>query len=371
MKEIKIGIIGLGGMANEHMRHMEKLEAVRVTALCDKNPEAVERLALKLGIGQEHLHTDYTALIADSEVDAVLSITPNAVHYEILKCCLQHNKPFMTEKPFTRTYEEALDLFKLYQANPVQGMVGFSYRYIPSFRYARELIRSGALGEVRSIFVQYLQSWGVPMFNTPMNWRYDSRMTGTGALGDLGTHMIDAARFIIGEFEEVTAQLSTFIRHRPDPQTGGEGTVDVDDFAGFLATLSGGISGVFQTSRNAYGSGNQLELNIYGDLGSIKINCERPDELIYIRQQAGTDNPWTSVTESRRVPTQYELGQMQDFADMVRGNVREELSGLSDGYENQKVLEAVVRAALERRTVSLEELPTPGKTPEQAMKGGS
>lgn len=356
MQEIKVGIIGLGGMANEHLRHMEKLEAVRVTALCDKNPEAVDRLAMKLSIRPEHLHMDYAALIDDPEVDAVLSITPNDVHYEILKCCLKHSKPFMTEKPFTRTYEEAIDLFRIYQSNPIKGMVGFSYRYVPSFRYARDLIQSGELGEIRSVFVQYLQSWGVPMFHTPMNWRYDSRITGTGALGDLGSHMVDAARFLIGEFEEVAAHLNTFIRHRPEGQGGEEGTVDVDDFAGFVASLGSGVSGVFQTSRNAYGSGNQLEVMIYGDLGTIKINCEKPDQLTFIRQQAGGDNPWTSVTEDRRVPSVYEIGQIQDFVDMLRGNIREEFASLPDGYENQKVLEAIIRAARERRTVSLSEL---------------
>lgn len=85
------------------------------------------------------------------------------------------------------------------------------------------------------------------------------------------------------------------------------------------------------------------------------MKCERPDELIYIRQQAGTDNPWTSVNENRRVPSRFELGQMQDFVDMLRGEVREELPSLPDGYENQKVLEAVHRAVRERRTVSLGE----------------
>jgi predicted dehydrogenase len=169
--------------------------------------------------------------------------------------------------------------------------------------------------------------------------------------------MVDTARFMIGEFQEVAAHLNTFITGRPDPASGEEGTVDVDDFAGFLAMLGGGVSGVFQTSRNAYGSGNQLEVTIYGDLGTLKVSCEKPDELTWIRQQAGTDNPWTSVTETRRVPSQYELGQMQDFIDMVRGHVREELSSLPDGYANQEVLEAIIRAARDRRTVSLEEFP--------------
>ncbi|QMV43166.1 Gfo/Idh/MocA family protein [Cohnella cholangitidis] len=360
LREIRIGIIGLGGMAGEHVKHLEKLEAVRVSAVCDTNAESVERFARKLGIELEHCHRDYVSLVADPDVDAVLSITPNDVHYRILECCLQFRKPFMTEKPFTRTYEEALDLYRQHLSDPgVPGMVGFSYRYVPSFRYARDLIRSGAIGTVRSVFVQYLQSWGVPMFGTPMNWRYERAITGTGALADLGSHMVDAARFIIGEFREVAAHLNTFISRRPDPRSGGEGTVDVDDFAGFLALLDGGVSGVFQTSRNAYGSGNQLELTIHGDLGTIKVGCEKPEELVWIRRQTESDNPSSSVTEARRVPASYELSQMQDFVDMLRGRVREELPSLVDGYENQKVLEAIIRAAEERRTVSLADISSP------------
>ncbi|QJD87090.1 Gfo/Idh/MocA family protein [Cohnella herbarum] len=366
-QEIRIGIIGLGGMAGEHVRHLSKLESVRITAVCDTNADAVEKFSSKIGLGQVQGYTDYAGLISDPEVDAVLSITPNDVHYRILECCMKHRKPFMTEKPFTRTYDEAFELYRQYLPNPLQGMVGFSYRYVPSFRYARDLIRGGAIGTVRSVFVQYLQSWGIPMFDTPMNWRYERAITGTGALGDLGSHMVDAARFMIGEFKEVAAHLNTFISRRPDPKSGGEGTVDVDDFAGFVALLDGGVSGVFQTSRNAYGSGNQLELTIHGDLGTIKVNCEKPEELVWIRPQSELDNPGSSVTEARRVPPKYELGQMQDFIDMVRGRVRDELPSLVDGYENQRVLEAIARAAGERRTIALSEIPSP----EEALKGAN
>jgi predicted dehydrogenase len=352
MIEIKIGIIGLGGMANVHMEQIAKLEGVRVTALCDSNPQAVKQAGIKLNIAEEHRYVHYSDLIADDQVDAVLSITPNNVHYEIVKCCLLHKKPFMTEKPFTRTYEEALELFNIYEADPIPSMVGFSYRYVPSFRYARDLIRQGKLGAIRSVFIQYLQSWGVSMVNTPMNWRYQSSITGTGALADLGSHMVDAARFMIGEFVEVTAQMKTFISKRPDPATGSEGIVDVDDFTGFLALLSGDVAGVFQTSRNAYGSGNQLEVTIYGDLGTISVGCERGNELTWIRPQADSEDPTLSVTELHKVPASYAVTQMQDFVDMLRGKVRDELPGLPDGYANQEVLEAIAQAANQKRTLA-------------------
>ncbi|RAP76724.1 Gfo/Idh/MocA family protein [Paenibacillus montanisoli] len=364
MKEIRIGIIGMGGMANVHMEHLAKIEGVSVAAICDANEEAVERAGDKLGISAGKRYTNFEAIIADRDVDAVLSITPNIVHHAIVKCCLRHGKPFMTEKPFTRTYEEAFDLYQLYEQNRIPSMVGFSYRYVPSFRYARDLIRAGKLGTVRHIFVQYLQSWGVAMVGTPMNWRYQSAMTGTGALGDLGSHMVDAARFIVGEISEVSAQMKTFIVNRPNPATGKEGTVDVDDFTGFLASLECGAAGVFQTSRNAYGSGNQLEVTVYGDLGTISVSCERGQELTWIQPQADAGDPAISVNGVHKVPEQYHITQMQDFVDMIRGHVREELPSLPDGYRNQEVLEAIHQAALQKRTVA------PADVREQALAAG-
>jgi predicted dehydrogenase len=353
MNVIRVGIIGLGGMAHAHMEQMEKLKDIQIVALCDINPQALERVSVKLNIPHEKQYLQYTDLIADSEVDAVLNITPNDVHFEIVKCCLLHKKPFMTEKPFTRTFEEALELNELYDADQVPSMVGYSYRYVPAFRYARDLIRQGKLGPIRNVFIQYLQSWGVPMFNTPMNWRYSNEISGTGVLADLGTHMVDAARFLVGEFEEVTAILKNLVPQRLDPVTNLSITVDIDDFSGFLATLDNNVAGVFQTSRNAYGSGNQLEVTIYGENGTISVSCEKREELTWIRPNAELGNPSFSINELHRVPDEYVIGQLQDFFDMLRGHVREELPTVKDGYANQEVLEAIYQAAKAKRTIEL------------------
>jgi predicted dehydrogenase len=353
MNEIRVGIIGLGGMANSHMEHMEKLQGIRIIALQDINPLALEKVSAKLNIPIEKQYSQYKDLIADSEVDAVLNITPNDAHFEIVKCCLLHKKPFMTEKPFTRTFEEAVELNELYDANPVLSMVGYSYRYVPAFRYARDLIHQGKLGPIRNIFIQYLQSWGVPMFNTPMNWRYSHELSGTGVLADLGTHMVDAARFFVGEFEEVSAILKNLVSQRLDPATNHLVSVDIDDFSGFLATLDNNVAGVFQTSRNAYGSGNQLEVTVYGEKGTIAVSCENPEELTWIRPNPEHDKPSLSIKELLKVPDEYRIGQMQDFFDLLRGHVREELPTLKDGYANQEVLEAIFQAAKAKRTIEL------------------
>jgi predicted dehydrogenase len=228
MKPVRLGLIGLGGMASVHAEHISKLEGVSIVAVCDNDAGKRADWGKRLGIGPDARHPEPEALIRSPDVDAVLSITPNHVHAEIIRLCLIHGKPVMTEKPFTRTFEEALALKELAETRDVPCMVGFSYRYVPSFRMARDLIRSGRIGAVRHVSVQYLQQWGSPLFETKMNWRMDRAITGTGVLGDLGSHMIDAARFLIGEPVQVSALLQSLITEREDPATGKPVPVDIE-----------------------------------------------------------------------------------------------------------------------------------------------
>lgn len=364
MKEVRLGLIGLGGMANVHSEQIARIEGASIAAICDKDQARVSEWGDRLGIDEGGRYGDPEQLIRYADVDAVLSITPNDVHYEIIRLCLIHGKPIMTEKPFTRTYAEAKALLELSEQHDTPCMVGFSYRYTPSFRMARDMIRSGKLGEVRHVFVQYLQQWGGPLFETKMNWRMDRSITGTGALGDLGSHMVDAARYLIGEPREVTSMMNNLISHREDPVNGRSVPVDIDDFAAFLAVLEGGVPAVFQTSRNAYGSENQFEISIFGDAGSLRIGWEYGDVVHYIHpNEAGT-----SVREELQVPGEYHLKQMQDFVDLVRGTVREETATLYDGYMNQRVLEAVEQAHLKKRTVVIAEVEVGESNPDTAVQ---
>lgn len=364
MKEIRLGLIGLGGMAAVHAEQIEHITGAAITAVCDRDSVKVSEWASKLGIDKNSRYTEPEDLIKDPEVDAVLSITPNNVHYEIIRLCLLHGKPIMTEKPFTRTFEEAEELLELSVKHPTTCMVGFSYRYTPSFRMAREMIKDGRIGTVRHVFFQYLQQWGGPLFKTPMNWRMDKSVTGTGALGDLGSHMLDAARFLIGEPVEISSLMSSLITQREDPATGIPVDVDIDDFAAFVAVLDQGIPAVFQTSRNAFGSQNQFEISVYGDTGSLRMGWEYGNTLHYVhRNEEG--NP---VHEELAVPEQYHLKQMQDFVDLVRGTVREETATLRDGYLNQRALEAVVQAYMEKRTVEVAEIGTSVQVKQEVNK---
>ncbi|AST93423.1 oxidoreductase [Sutcliffiella cohnii] len=351
MSETKIGLIGLGGMANHHLRLLSELQGVVISALCDVNEEALHTIGDKYDVKVENRFTDYESLIGNGEVDAVISIVPNKYHAGIIKLCIQYGKPIMTEKPFTVTFEEAAELKKLFEKNPIPCMVGFSYRYIPSFRYVKQLLEEEKLGKLRHISVNYLQQWGSPLFNVPFNWRFSKEMSGTGALGDLGSHMIDSARYFVGEFKAVAGMMTTFVEERKTE--GGMQQVDVDDFTSFQATFPNGVMGTFVTSRNAIGAGNQLEVAIYGDKGTVKVCCEQPDDVqVCIKSEGNLDAPFETV----KVPEAFYLNQLQDFIEYVEGKSLKYIPNFEDGYENQKVMEGVIQSAKTGKLVVIEEV---------------
>lgn len=338
---MKFGIIGLGGMANHHLNLLSKLHDVKVTALCDVNEKALHTVANKYEVPSERRFTDYESLIKDSEVDAIISIVPNKVHAKIIKLCIQYGKPLMTEKPFTVNFEEAVELKELFEKKPIPCMVGFSYRYIPAFRFVKQMLEEGQLGAIRHISVSYLQQWGAPLFEIPFNWRFSKEMSGSGALGDLGSHMIDSARYFIGEFKSVAGMMTTFVKERR-VDGGGTQAVDVDDFTSFQATFENGAMGTFVTSRNAIGSGNQLEVTIFGDKGTVKVGCETPDEIeICVISKENLESGFVKIP----VPEQYYLNQLQDFIDYVKGTSLKYVPIFEDGYKNQKIMECVIKSA--------------------------
>lgn len=348
----RIGIIGLGGMANAHVEGLTRFAPfTKVTALCDVSEAALDTFGARLGVAADYRFTDYRDLIASEQVDAVISVTPNVVHAEIMALCMQAGKPFLSEKPFVMTLAEAERVHALYQDYPVRAMIGFSYRYTPAFRYARQLLQEGRIGAVRHFSVQYLQDWGSVECGTPFIWRFDKKVTGTGTLGDLGAHMIDLAHYLIGPFEELSARLKTIVPERKHPTTGEPVRVEVDDLACFHALMKSGAIGIFQTTRNAVGSGNQHEISLYGDNGTIHASTERPDELIWIYREADTGE---RVEQRLVVPDEAKLSQWADFGRLLDGEPADGLPDFMAGYENQRVLEAAVRSHELKHTVEIE-----------------
>ncbi len=335
-------MIGLGGMAEAHRKAMGKIECLQLGALCDVDEDILNKIGDEEAIRENKRYTKMEELVADPEVDAIISIVPNHLHAYVLKLCIQHKKPIMAEKPFTLNFDEAEELAALYEKQPIPCMVGFSYRYIPSFRYTKKLLEKEKIGSIRHIAVRYLQSFGAPLFEVPYLWRFNKALTGTGALGDLGSHMIDSARFFVGEFHSLSALTKTFVQERKDPISGEMVKVEVDDYASFQAVLEHDVIGNFVTTRHAVGSGNQLEITLYGDFGTIHLNCERPNEVDICVKDAEDKAP---AFKTIQVPDGYEKQQLQDFADLIRGQSAQEMPNFYDGYQNQKVLEKIIQSA--------------------------
>ncbi|MBP1966491.1 Gfo/Idh/MocA family protein [Paenibacillus aceris] len=344
------GIIGLGGIGDYHMNHLSKIPYTRVGAICDVNEKAVEQVGNRLNLPAEKRYTAFKAIIDDPEIDVILSGVSNKFHYEILKYALACGKPVFSEKPFTRTLEEADELASMYEKNPIPCMIGFSYRYRPCFQYVKQLVAQGALGRIRHFAAHYLQEENAPMFNKEYTWRFNKEMAGSGILADIGSHMVDAARFFVGEFVQVSGMMSTFIDRRRDLRTGELVAVDVDDFTGFQCVLEGGVMGTFYTHKNAIGTKNQFEVTLFGDLGTARISVERPNE-VHLTVREGEK---MELTEKVIHLDEKEMKPMlQDFVDYLEQAHSTLLPTLHDGYRNQQVLQAIIDSAKDGITRSL------------------
>jgi predicted dehydrogenase len=350
MKKYGFGFVGLGVMATVHMNSLRRFSDVAIVAGCDPHADTASKFAEEAGLPAEKIYSDYEQLVHDPDVDVIICVTPNNTHAAIIRSCIEAGKPFMAEKPFTRTFDEAAELMALIEQKPVMNMIGFSYRYNPQFRYAQELIQSGKLGKIHHVFIQYLQGWGAAPVKMPFIWRFDEPVTGTGTLGDLGSHMIDMARFLIGEFVEVSGRLATFIHEREDTATGQMRPVFVDDFASFNAVLGDEVSAVFQTSRNAIGSGNQHEAHIYGDQGTIVVSSENEETITYIHYDSEQDQP---VREQLVVPKEGGVNQWDEFMKVLRGGSSSVITTVVDGYLNQQVMEAIVASSRDKKVITL------------------
>ncbi|TBL79559.1 Gfo/Idh/MocA family protein [Paenibacillus thalictri] len=339
----KAGIIGLGGIGEHHMGNWLKIPNTQIAAICDVNKQAVEKTGERLQLPPGKRYTDYEQLIADSDVDVVISGTSNNIHFDVLKSAIEHNKPIFSEKPFTRTMEEAEKLIGLYHQKPVPCVIGFSYRYRPCFQYVKRLVEQGTLGRIRHIAAHYLQEENAPMFEKGYSWRFSKELAGTGVLADIGSHMIDAARFFVGEFMTVNGMMTTFVEERLDPRTNERVKIDVDDFAGFQGVLEGGVMGTFYTHKNAIGTGNQFNVTLFGDLGTARIAVEKPFE-VSLTMRDGERGQLVEKTVHLDGADVKPL--LQDFIEYVEnGSGSAFLPTLTDGYKNQQVLQMIIDSA--------------------------
>ena len=203
------------------------------------------------------------------------------------------------------------------------------------------------IGDIYQVDMQYYQAWGLPHCNTPLVWRFEKRYTGSGALGDLGSHALDLVRFVTGkEYKRLVSHTGTFIGARERLDGSGAGKVDVDDFANYFAEMDGGTAATFRITRYGYGRGNYQTMEIYGSRGAIQYeldHCAPDTDEISIC--IGEANAEAHVFTKLPIPAKFKVDQMQSFADIINGNPDGKAATIEDGRVNQHAMDAVLRSA--------------------------
>jgi predicted dehydrogenase len=277
--EIGIGMLGYGFMGKAHSNAYKTLKYMTwppplrpsLIAIAGRNAEAVGEAAMRYGFDESL--ADWRRIIADDRVGLFDNTGPNDQHAEPTIAAAEAGKHVLCEKPLGRTAEESFEIWQRVAATGVRHMCAFNYRFVPAVRLAREMIEAGDLGEIYHFRGRYLQDWILDP-GLGMVWRLQKAVSGSGALGDLGAHVIDIGRFLLGqEIDSVSGATRTFASQR----AGGQ--VDVDDAFEATVEFDGGAIGTIEASRVCPGRKNAFTWEINGSKGSIAFDLERLNEL--------------------------------------------------------------------------------------------
>jgi predicted dehydrogenase len=381
-RTLGVGLIGYAFMGAAHSQawrtapHFFDLPLrPELTVLAGRDAARVAEAAGKLGWSSTE--TDWHRVIEREDVDLVDVCTPGNTHAEIAIAALEAGKHVLCEKPLANSVAEAeamADAAAKAAARGVRSMVGFTYRRVPAIGLARTLVAEGRLGDIRHVRAQYLQDW-IADPAAPMSWRLEKDKAGSGALGDIGAHIVDLTQYITGQtLTGVSALLETFVKQRPLPTSTGKlggvggaetGEVTVDDAAMFLGRFTGGALATFEATRFALGRKNAIRIEINGSAGSLAFDFEdmnvlqffdgtEPPEVAGFRRILVTEpeHPYVSAWWPAGHGLGYEHGFTHQVVDLVTAIAKGEnpAPSFADGLQVQRVLEAVERSAADRST---------------------
>ena len=377
-KDLRVGLIGYKFMGKAHSnawlkvnRFFDLPRKVVMQAVCGRDADAVGAFAKQWG--WTSVETDYRKLVRRDDIDLVDVATPNNVHARMAIAAARAGKHVVCEKPLAMTVAEAKEMLREVKKARVFHMVWHNYRRIPAIALAKRLIKEGRIGTIRHWRGVYLQDWiNDPKF--PLLWRLRKEICGTGAHGDLNAHLIDLARYLVGEVTHVSGLAETFIKERPLPVDGGglagrgrrkTGKVTVDDAVLFLARFDNGAVGTFEATRFATGRKNGWRIEINGSKGSLAFSFEDMNTLdFYSLADPEHARGWNriSVTDPGHPyleawwPPGHIIGYEHTFVNQARDIVaaiargkRSEAPDFGDGLRCQEVLETVMKSVKTRR----------------------
>lgn len=283
MSRLRIGLLGTGYMGKCHALAYNALgptfqsQPPYLSLLCDVDDEVARRKAAEFGFARHT--TEWRDLVADDEVDLVSIATPNALHRDIAIAALQHGKHVYCEKPMALTLEDATLMVEAAKKAGTKTLLGYNYLRNPTIQHAKRLIDNGAIGRI--LFFRGINDEDYMADEaTPFSWRCRTKNAGTGTLGDLGSHLISLALYLVGPIDKLSATTDTphKFRHIPDkPSESGE--VDNEDLCAALLRFRNGVSGVISSSRVAWGAKNRLAFEVHGSKGTLRFDQERLNEL--------------------------------------------------------------------------------------------
>jgi predicted dehydrogenase len=348
-REIGIGMLGYAFMGRAHANAYRTLAYMtwppplrpRLVSIAGRDEAAVSEAARRYGF-ERHV-TDWRTLVSDPDVELFDNGGPNNLHAEPTIAAAEAGKHVFCEKPLGRTADESHEMWRRVAATGVKHMTAFNYRFVPAVRLARELLEAGELGEILHFRGSYLQEWGT---TTADAWRFHKAEAGSGALGDLGAHVVDLARYLVGEITTVSALTRTFVEGR-----------EVDDAFEAIVEFEGSTLGTIEATRLAPGRKNAFTWEINGTKGSLAFDLERLNEL---RHSEGTKGFRTIlVTEPDHPflrwwwPPGHIIGWEHTFVHEIHhllaaiagdGDVAPHGATFEDGYRAAEVCDAILRA---------------------------
>src|SRR5881394_2041760 len=385
-KTLRVGMIGYRFMGKAHSnawrqapRFFPLKAGVEMHTICGRDPNALEDARKQFG--WENASTDWKAVVNSPEIDIVDINTPNDSHAEIAIAAARAGKHVLCEKPLALNVAQCQEMLDAVKKAKVVHMVCHNYRRIPAIALARKMIQDGAIGNVYHYYARYAQDWIVdPEF--PLVWRLQKGVSGSGTHGDINAHIIDLARYLVGEFKEVCGLMHTFIKERPLQDQSGKGDglgakagkkmgkVTVDDAAMFIGKFKNGALANLEATRFALGRKNHIAIEINGSKGSLSFDFEDMNRLKFFDNTQEPDRQGFRdilVTQGGGVhpyvgnwwPPGHIIGYEHPFVHTIADFIQAIVKGkpvqptFEDGLNNERVLEAVEQSVKTRQWVKV------------------
>ncbi len=379
-KKLGVGIVGWGFMGKVHtygyinlpLFYQSLPAQIHLVGVCTAHRETVEAARKKGGF--QYATTSYEELLEREDIDVINCCTPNYLHKDLLVDALRAGKHIYCDKPLAMNLEEAREILRATEESNSVHQMTFEYRFIPAIMRAKKLIVDGFLGKVFSFRGFYLHSGYIDP-SRPMSWRLNKKQAGGGALFDLGSHILDLVRYLLGEYRAVFATTCTFIKERPLPdESARKAKVEIDDISLLQIKMESGAVGTVEVSRLATGTNDELRIEIHGSRGAIYFNLMDPNWL-WIYDTKDPEQPMGGLRGFKKIETvqrypepaslpgpkfsigwmRYHIASQFDFITRIVEK-REARPSFLDGYKVQEVMETAQVSAREKRWVSLDEL---------------